>query len=258
MITVALVGAQTPPLVQIVVDSTPPGEAWIVEGSADGMTWVVPGATGVGDGNQLTLIDNRGPLNVPITYTFRAESVTEEAAEITLAVPSTIDAVLQTLDGQRSVGVTLLDPSLDYELDVFQSVFGIPGRRTPAVRYTQTGLGGGTLVIRVARDEAVAFDSVVESGAPILIRHTSEAFDLPRVAVILLNRLPSTALFVAGLRDWQAPYRYVDDPYLDRRLGAFTWTFFDGVWNTLPWDDFDTAMDGLSWNEFDTLDWTTL
>ena len=57
MITVSLIGAVDPPLVQIVLSATPLGETWTVTGTDGDFTWTVPGAMGVGDGMQLALVD---------------------------------------------------------------------------------------------------------------------------------------------------------------------------------------------------------
>lgn len=256
-VTATLIGSQSPPLVQVVVSETPDGEPWVVTGSAAGASWVVPGGRGVGDGEQLNLADNRGPLNVPITYTFASSSVTESSAPVTVPQASG-DAVLQTLTGQRSVVVELWRPSLDTELELFQAVFPVPGRRTPPVRYTATGAGGGQFVVKVPKASAAQFDAVMEAGGPILYRTTAEPFDLPRVGVILPRGLTSTALDIAGFRIWTMPWIYTADPFMDARLGAFDWDFFDSVFSTLDWDDFDGALATLTWDQFDTLDWSTL
>lgn len=256
-ISASLIGAQVPALVQIVVSATPSGEAWTVQGAADGESWTVPGGRGVGDGGQLSLGDNRAPLNVPVVYTFRSASVVESTDP--LVVPQLQgDAVLQTLNGQRSVVVELLRPSLDTELSLSQSVFSVPGRRTPPVRYTTTGLGGGQFSVKVPKESAAQFDAVFESGAPVLYRTAGEPFDLPRVGVILPRGLSSSAVDVAGFRVWSMPWLFVSDPFMDVRLGAFSWDYFAGVFAGLGWSDFDALMAGFEWDEFDTLDWSTL
>lgn len=255
-ISAALVGAQVPALVQVVVSEAPDGEAWTVTGSTGSFTWTVPGGSGVGDGEQLVLIDNMAPPNTPVTYTFTSASVTEESDPIT--VPLDGDLALHTLDGQRSVVVNLMDGSLDTELPSNTALFHVPGRARPVVRYTALSDVVSSLVVRVPTADANAFRAVLASGAPIIYRSSVPLEDTDPVGVIAVTSVRSRLYFLNGFRDWVLGFAVVDNPFQDQALGAFSWDFFDEVWADLDWDDFDASMSGRTWDEFDALDWTTV
>jgi hypothetical protein len=255
MITASLVGGGVPPLVQIVVDETPDGEGWTLTGSAGGLTWTVPGGVGVGDGEQLTIADNRTPGNIPIVYTFTAETVTEVADAVTVPMP---ELVLQSLDGQVSLPVSLLDGALSVQFPSRKSRFVIPGRRRPVTRFTVSGDREGSWPVLVPVAESGTFDALIMSGAPVLYRCGEPIFDFPLVGVIDLDTPTAVGYSSEGLRVWDLPYVTVDDPFMDQRFGAFPWDFFDTVNGGRTWDDFDALFSGSTWNEFDTTDWATL
>jgi hypothetical protein len=255
--TASLVGASDPKLVQIVVSATTLGVAWTVKGSAGGYEWIVPGGQGVGDGGQLVLADNRGPVNVPITYSYVAGS-TQTAAPVTRAL--TGDIVLQSLDGQRTVIADLMNDTKDTELEIRNAVFSVPGRRRPVVRYSMTGGGGGTLVVRVPTAQAGAFDDLMSDGAPLIWLMSGTIFDFDPVAPFIVTGAKSNGIPEIGKREWMLPYLLVDDPFMDTRLGVYTWDAgFDAELAGRTWNTFDSPnMAGRSWNQFDTLDWPTV
>lgn len=255
-VTVSLVGAQDPPLVQIVVSAAPSGEAWTLRGEANGYSWTVPGGAGVGSGDPVVRVDNRTPGNVPVIYRFASSSADEESVPIT--VPIEGDIALQSLDGQRGFSTRLLEGSLDLSMRGRSAFFDIPNRARPVVRYSVTSDDEGVLRVAVPFGLTDSLKSLARPGEPILVRCGTDLLDLPPVFVAAIPSWPSTAYPWAGVRVWEIPYRVVDDPYLDRPLGAFSWNFFDSIWSGLAWNDFDAALGGLTWDEFDTLDWTTL
>jgi hypothetical protein len=252
-ITVTLVGS-VPQLAQIVVSATTLGVAWEVTGSAGGQEWTVPGGVGIGDGNQLTLVDNRAPLNTPITYTYTPATGSAEVASA-VTVTSAFAIILQALDGQGFVGVDLLDGSSRMDLAPDQGVFRVPGRRRPVVRYSVTGDGGGVLNVGMDADTTAVFRELTLDGAPLLVRRQAMDDDMPLVFVALFTSLSSVLFQDIGYRQWELGFLYVDDPYLDVRLGAYSWDTFDSELAGRDWDLFDTTMAGRTWNEFDTLDW---
>lgn len=255
MITATLIGGSRPPDVQIVVSAAPSGTPWTLTGSAAGMTWTVPGGEGVGDGGQVVRVDNRTPGNVPIVYTFTSGSSVETSAPVVVAIGR--DGVLQRLDGTASVTVELQKPSLDTQLEVNVSKFTIPGRALPVFRHTLTGSGGGSFVLRVYDPED--FQAVISPGGPVVFRAAGEPFDLPRVMVIQPLSLNSKAEHINGFREWQMPFLFAPDPYLDLVLGGFSWDEFDAAWAAKAWTaGLDTRMAGISWNAFDTFDWSLL
>lgn len=255
-ITVSLVGSTTPQPVQIVVSATPVGEPWTVYGSTGDAEWTVPGGEGIGDGDQLTLSDNRAPLNVPVTYRFVA-AATQTASPVTV-VQATGDAVLQSLTGSAIAVVNLQDGSQEYSQEPQLALYTIPGRRRPVARHGVLGDPAGRLIARAPLTDTPLVDEVLASGAPVLCRMTGPTLDLPSVAILGITSVSSRGELVAGFREWNLSYVTLDDPYMDQRLGAFDWDYVDGVWAGDDWDDFDTFMTGRTWDEFDTLDWSTV
>lgn len=255
MITATLIGGSNPPDVQIVVSAAPNGVAWTLTGSAAGMVWTVPGGEGVGDGGQVVRVDNRSPGNVPVTYAFTSGATVETSSPVTVLVGR--DGVLQTLDGAASVTVELARGSLDTSLAVNVSPFTVPGRRLPVFRHTLTGAGGGTFTVRVYEPDD--FAAVMAQGGPVVFRAAGQPFDLPRVMVIQPMGLSSVAFDLNGFREWQMPFLFAPDPYLDVVLGGFAWDEFDVAWLSKAWTSgFDTRMAGITWNAFDTFDWSLL
>lgn len=255
MITASLIGGVSPENVQIVVDETPLGVAWTLTGSTGDYSWTVPGGAGIGDGAQLVLSDNRSPGNVPVVYTFIAGEVVEESAPIT--VPFLGDFVLQTLSGSRSLTLGLLKGSLETQMTSGQARFRVAGRRRPVIRHDVTGDVEGTLVLLVTVAQMPAFVDMLATGEPLLYRLGTEVMDLSPVAVFSYGDMSSVPYQVKSLRAWALPYALIDDPYLDVRLGGFSWEFFDTVWAGQAWEDFDSQLAGVSWDAFDTLDWST-
>lgn len=271
MITADLIGAGLTPMVQIVVSATPTGEAWEVIGSTvDGYTWTVPGGRGVGDGGQLTLVDNRSPLNVPVTYAFSSVSVMNVSAPVVVPVippalfaPGGGSMVLQSLDGQKSVVVGVLKGSLEVHVPAVRARFSVPGRRRPVVRYGVSGDREGTLRLLVLGEDETRFEALFESGEPLLWRCTGPVFDLPAVAVFDFDTLTAEAFVVRKARVWSFPYVPVDDPFMDQRLGAFTWDFIDalqvdGVTVIRDGVAMEAAFAGLTWDQADAFDWSVL
>lgn len=256
MITAALIGGQSPQLVQIIISATPDGEPWTLTGHAGDYTWDVPGGTGVGDGEQLSLTDNLAPGNREIVYTLVSTSGEESSDPLT--VPFATDLVLQSLNGQFSLAVDLLQGSLEFEHPTNMATFRVPRRARPVVRYDVLGDVVSAFNIRVDVADTPALRTILKSGEPVVYRCGAEIVDLDPVGVIAITSVTSPRVYTAhGHRIWNLGYELVDHPNLDRRLGAFSWDFVDGVLEERDWDEFDTLMSGLSWNEFDVLDWTT-
>lgn len=262
MITVALVGASVPKLAQITVSETPDGEEWVLSGSAQGMSWTVPGGMGVGDGEALVLADNRAPLNTPVTYVLTSGVGTESSMPVVIPGPVG-DVVLQSLDGQVSVAGTLQDGTQALVMDPSLALFNIPGRRNAVSRFALTGTAHGGLVLRTVLGVSDVMDRLLGSGEPVLVRYTAPAMDLPVVQAVQFTGVSSDAHLVAGFREWQLPYVVTDDPFMDRRLGAFTWEFIDGLQvdgSTVIRDGaaMEAALAGLTWGEIDAFDWSLL
>lgn len=256
MIAASLIGGGSPQMVQLVVDVTPNGVPWTITGSTGSWTWNVPGGAGIGDGGQLSLADNRAPGNAPVVYTFTAGGVSQSTAPI--YVPFSGDFVLQTLTGSRALTLGLLKGSLETSLVSRQARFDISGRRRPAVRYDVTGDVEGELHLLVSVEQMPEFVDMIAPGSPLVYRLGTTVMDLDPVGVITYGNLRSDPYQTKGMRAWTMPYALVDDPYLDVRLGAFSWEDFDAAWAGKTWADFDTRMAGVTWDQFDTFDWSTI
>lgn len=260
MITLSMVGAGDPPLVQIVLSETPTGDAWVLSGAAGEFTWTVPGGMGVGDGGQLVLVDNRAPLNVPVSYTLSWGGGSEVSAPITVPAPQG-DMVMQSLDGQKTVSVALMDGTQALTMDTALDLFGVPGRRTPVSRYSATSLPRGTFIARADVAQTADLDALLGPGEPVLVRLTAPAFELPLVQVVHITGLSAAGFLVGLFRHWEFPYVPVDDPFMDQRLGAFTWDSIDALQvqgSTVVRDGatMETLLSGLTWDNVDALDWS--
>jgi len=257
MISATLIGGGSPQNVQIVVDVTPAGVAWTLVGStADGKTWPVPGGAGVGDGQQLVLIDNRAPGNRSVTYVFSSGGSIQTSNAVLVAFAE--DFVLQTLSGSRALSLGLHLGSLDTSMGSRQQRFRVSGRRRPVVRYDVSDDIEGQFVLLVEQEQSADFKDMIGSGEPLLYRLGTQLADLDPVAVISYGALSSMIYPVKGLRAWSMPYAVIDDPYLDVRLGAFSWDNFEAAWAGKTWTDLDVRMAGLTWDQFDTFDWSTI
>lgn len=256
MITASLIGGGSPQMVQIVVSSTPAGVAWELTGSAGGWTWNVPGGAGIGDGGQLSLADNRAPGNVPVVYTFTANGVSQSTSPI--YVPFSGDFVLQASNGSRALTLGLLKGSLETSLRSRQTRFDVAARRRPAVRYDVTSDVEGTLILLVPTADTATFFDMLAPGSPLVYRLGTEVMDLDPVGIFSYGDLSSVPYQSKELRAWSIPYALVDDPFLDVRLGAFSWDDFDDAWAGKTWADFDARMAGVTWDQFDSFDWSTI
>ena len=256
MITANLIGGGSPQVVQIVVDVAPAGVPWTLTGAAGDWVWSVPGGAGIGDGGQLTLTDNRAPGNQPIVYTFTSGVAVQSSAPLTIPVAG--DLVLQSLNGSRALTLTLLKGSLETQLRSGQARFNVSGRRRPVIRHDVTGDVEGTLVVLVPIAETHDLYEMLATGDPLIYRLGAEVMDLDPVGVFTYGDMSSVPYQTRGLRAWSIPYALIDDPYLDVRLGAFSWDDFEAAWAGKTWDEFDARMAGLTWDQFDTFDWSTL
>lgn len=253
-ITAALVGAQDPQLVQVVVSATTNLVPWVLTGATADWAWTV--AEGVGDGGQLVVADIRAPGNSPATYTYTAAGASQTSSTVT--VPIDGDVAFQSTDGQRSVVVNFQDGSLSLELAPAQAVFTIPGRRLPVVRYTATAKGGGEFIFRVPMADSAAFDDLIADGSPVLYRAGVSLRDFPPVASVLFTRLSSGADYFNQFREWSASFLFVPDAWADTRLGAFSWDYVDAVMAARTWTVQDALFASTTWNAWDIQDWSLL
>lgn len=161
MITAALVGVATPPMVQVTL-TTDNGQAWSVIGTDGVEVWAVPGGSGIGDGQQVTLADNRKPGNREITYQVTSGSRVEQSQPI--VIPFASGLVIQTLSGSVSIEADYAGSRLPLDFQSNQTRFDVPGRPRPVIRYAPTS-------------DMASATVPLQSGAP---RGTSTALE-PRV-----------------------------------------------------------------------------
>lgn len=285
MITASLVSGSDPRLVQLIIDETPAGVPWRVVGRVGSFTaglapgselapsatlapkasefvasdysWQVPGGFGVGDGEQLALVDNRSPGNVTVVYYLVTGDGTEASEPVTVVFPT--DVVLQSNDGQAKVSAELLADSTDIELPTNVASFRVPGRPRPVTRYDVLGDVVSTLNVLLPVEETTPFKDLLGPGKPVLVRFGRDVLDLDRVAVIQITRVSSSrVLQQKRKRVWSLDYLIVDDPWIDERLGAFTWDDFRAAFEGRTWDDFREAFAGKTWDGFATADWTVV
>lgn len=264
-IAASLVSADIPRPVQIVVNGVPSGTAYTVVGTTgDGSTWPVPGGSGVSNGGQVVLVDNRSALNTPVTYTVTAGGSTYAAAAVVVAFPG--QYVLQSLDGQTSVAFVWQDNALPREPVIASAVFEVPGRDRPPVRFVPGAAGGGRLQIRADREHSSRLLSLVKAGRPLVIRTDGNVRDMPAVDIVLATSAPNELWAGHGGKStdrvWDVDYLLVDDPEPSVALAAFTWDDFDAAMAGRTWStgssSFDALFTGQTWNGFDTYDWDQL
>lgn len=283
-VVASLVSGQSPQLVQIVVDDIPEGEVWELTGHVgeltpgllvgpdvllgedtllaesvfedSGYSWVVPGGSGVGDGGQVVLVDNRSPGNVPVTYRLTTTAAREQSSAVT--VPFRNDLVLQTLDGQATVDLELMAGSLEMSWEPNVSSFRVPGRPRPVVRYDVLSDVKSQFVVKVPFDATPELRKVLTSGAPIVYRFGDTSFDLDPVGVVIVRSVDSEPFPTADMRFWTLGYELIDDPVSDVRLGAHSWSAFNAAFEGRPWSDFNETFAGRTWAEFNTTDWAAV
>lgn len=258
MLTATLIDSGSLPVAQVVVDVTPQDVAWTLEGSIGDYTWQVPGGAGIGDGQQLSLVDNRAPGNRTIVYRFTA-GATVQTTTLVGGVPFPGDCIIQTLNGSTAVGVTPLWEFLHGEYESRQASFTVPNRRRPVVRYDVTSDLSGVLPFMAEMSQTPQIEAMLASGQPLMWRLGRHVFDLPQTAAFTYSSLSSRAYPLDRKRSWSMRFAVIDDPYLDERLGAFSWNEgYDAEWLSALWSEHDTRMTGMTWDQFDTFDWSTL
>ena len=256
-ITTTPVPSAVPMPVQLVVAGIGSGEPYTVVGVAGTTTWPVPGGVGVGTGEQVALIDNRAPLNLPFVYRVVAGGQVYESAP--LSVASQAPLLLTSLDGDITVEFEWDDDRAPRELAVRSATWDVPGRSRPPSRFAPGGDGAGSMRVRTSPEHSARLTALVQQGKPIVVRTDGTVRDLPAVELITITRA-SSELFDGHYADgwshrlWSLSFVYVDDPQPSTVLSAWSWDDFDDA--GLTWDQLDALA--LTWDEFDTYPWGQL
>lgn len=259
-ITATLVSAGNPSPVQIVALDMPSGEPFVIVGQSATGTWSVPGGVGVGDGSQVVLIDNRAPLNTPVTYVLTVAGETFETATVTVEFSGA--SVLQSLDGQTVVPVRVRDTGDQRDLATRTVAFDVPGRRRPPVRWSTAGDGGGAWLLETFGPDSGLMSELLSTGRPVVLRTSGLTPSMEPVSLAIVTGASSSIGPVGSAygdgRRWALSYLLVGDPEPGTALSAWTWDDFDEAMSSLTWDDFDAMFATSTWNDFDTYDWGQL
>lgn len=236
-LTATLLQSADPRPVQIALAGTTTGESYAVTGTtADGSKWTVPGGTGVSQGTQVLLTDNRTALNTVITYQAVVDGVTYQASPVT--VDSDAVAVVQTIDGLEVVPVEIASVTEPRKAQVRASVFDIAGRRTPAARLDVPGSYEYTWLLETEVADSSTLRRILETGKPVVRRTATGIRDLEPVVLGVVTGW-SDELLTDGYdtwRRWSLTVREISDPQPSTALVAYTW------------DDFDQAMADRVWS----------
>ncbi|MDD7963304.1 hypothetical protein [Microbacterium thalli] len=262
MISASLIGGKTPPMVRVLASDTPAGVPWRMVGTDGVIVWVVPGGEGIGDGGQLTLFDNRSTGNRPIVYSLIVDGVSVDESN-PVVVPFRDPMVIQSLDGQRAISVKYAGNELPQDFGSGQALFRVPGRARPVVRYGATSDVTGRIRFRLPVEQTEAVRELFAPGESLLFRTDGSLDDLPPVGVFAFGDISSVARSGSGKRLWQFSFTLVDDPYMDQRLGAFTWDYIDalqvqGTTVIRDGDAMEQLLAGLTWDEIDAFDWSVV
>ncbi|MBW9118890.1 hypothetical protein JNB63_02160 [Microbacterium trichothecenolyticum] len=260
-LTATLLAAADPRPVQVVLNGTTAGQEYRVFGtSTDGASWDVPGGTGVSEGTQVLLIDNRSALNTPITYQAVVDGASYAASPVTVEHDGV--AVLQTIDGLIVVGVEVASVTEPRSASPRSAEFEIAGREAPAARLDVPGSYTYEWELETEAVDSATMRSILRTGMPIVRRLVPGMRDLDTVVIGLVKAWKDELITAGGdtWRRWTLTVRELADPQPSTPLIAFTWDDFDAAMADRVWGGGALNFDGLftTWDDFDTADWSLL
>ncbi|MBB3158189.1 hypothetical protein FHS07_001885 [Microbacterium proteolyticum] len=256
-----LLSAAAPRPVQLTLGGVPAGQRFeVVATTGDGVRRGVSGGVGVSTGVVVLLIDNRTPLNTPITYQALVGGVTYAAAPVT--VDSAGVAVVQSLDGRDVVPVEIASLTEQRSAEPRSSTFEIAGRSDPAARLDVAGSFSYSWTFDTQGAATVALTEILRTGRPIVRRLNPGMRDLETV-VIGLVRSWKDELITDGLDTWRRfslTVREIADPQPSTALVVFVWDDFDAALSNRVWSSTDPAVRTFdeifaTWDEFDAANW---
>lgn len=256
-LTATLIAAADPRPVQVTLNGTTTGQAYQVSGTtADGARWQVPGGTGVSEGSQILLVDNRAALNTEVVYSAVVDGVTYVADAVTVAHDGV--AVLQTIDGLTVVSVEIASVTEPRSASPRSALFEIAGRSDPAARLDVPGSYVYGWALETSGIDSVTMTAILRSGMPVVRRTVPGLRDLASVVLGVVTAWKDELITAGGdtWRRWSLTVREISDPQPATPLIAFTWDEFDAAMAARTWTDFDELF--ATWDEFDTADWQML
>jgi hypothetical protein len=255
-VAASLLTLPAPTSVQVSLTGMTIGQPFSVVGStASGFTWPVPGGVATATATSAILVDNRAPLNGPVTYQLLYGGVTYTSGSVT--VPFTgWKTVLQSLDGDLSVPV--LVNTLD-ERSVGSRVvtFPVAGRRNPPTRFDSMSVETGSFDVVADETTTAALKTLLASGAPMVRRSTPGFLGINPSELIQVNGSVSHRLYAKSdlMRQWSIPFVVIDDPEPSVTAVAFDWDDFDTIYAAFTWGTWDTEWSASTWDDFDKYDW---
>lgn len=263
-ITATVLTTSAPQPVQVLVSGLVDGDEYTVVGETlSGRRWGVPGGTGVSPGGQLQLVDNRAPVNTPVTYVVTTFEDTVSSNEVQVEwAPETgsPDYLIQSLDGQIIVPVCdWNDNGLPRTHPSNSATFRIEGRSRPVVVLSTGSAGSTTAQMRLSREAGDELLRILDRGGAVVVRTNGDTRDMPPsdIAVILS---PDDLLWSGGGgasndRVWTLPFTWIDDP--EPSVIPVVWDVdeVDSILSGLTVDEVDTLFSGMTVDEVDAYDW---
>lgn len=253
-ISASLVGVFSPRTVQVVVTGLTVGADFEVVGNWSGGSWAVRAGDGTATGTQLVLADVAAPINTPITYTVTHNGSSATSAAITVTYARRY--VLQSLSGEVSVEFDMIRDGAQRDLAVRGTSYQIPGRPSPVRVFDIAGGESGSLTADTEGERSRTLKSLLQSGAPLLLRTDGSILDLEPVEFLAITGV-SSSLIGMSRRRWTLDFEVIDDPEPESVVGLPDWEDFDTSYAGLTWADFNAEWTGSTWGQFDVYDWAS-
>lgn len=270
-VSASLLTSGQPRPVQVLVWDVAEGDEYVVVGVApDGRTWPVPGGVGFGTGEQIRLIDNRGPVNVPVSYRLTVGTQTV-SSETVPAIPWKPVAgedryLLQSLSGSIVVPIMAWqDNELPREIPVRSTEFAIHARRRPVVVLQAAAYGTTGVQLVLDRPASEKLDEILALGGAICLRTTGNERDLPPTDLAVITEA-SSVLWGDVVRDgvmsarrlWDLTLTWIDDPEPSTVPTVYRVDEVDTLLAGMTVDEVDAMLGDLTVDEVDAFDWAGL
>lgn len=251
-VTASVLTMSAPASTQVVVAGLTVGQSYLVTGLSGAFSWPVPGGVSTALGASVVLVDNRAPINGPITYQAVVAGTTYTSGSVTVSAPG-MTTVLQSLSGGTKVPVNVSSVADDRSFTARVVAHPVAGRERPPTRYDSWTAEVGKLTIDADGPTTVALKTLLKPGAPVIRRSTVGLLDIPPSELIQITGTPGNLLYsqVVAQRDWTFTFLVIDDPEPSVPVTAFTWDNFDTIYATFTWATWDTEWAPQTWDKFD-------